>query len=104
MLILDRISQSFYERKVDQYQEEYDERIRAEREARKARPKDKKGGPPPATMVVRDNGRAFTGLVLDALERQKITYADVSDYLGTKLKHLEAITDRVSGGSIAVDE
>lgn len=104
LLILGRIGQTFYERKADQYQQEYAERMRLEREARKARPKDKKGGPPRATMVVRDNGRVFTSLVLDALERQKITYADVSDYLGTQLKHLDAITDRVSSSSISGEE
>jgi hypothetical protein len=42
--------------------------------------------------VVRNNGRLYTQLVLDALDNDRITFADVADYLSTNLKHLDAIT------------
>jgi len=42
--------------------------------------------------AVRHNGHQYTRLVLEALDRGRITLADVSDYLGVRLKHLGEIT------------
>jgi len=83
LLILDRTTDEFYEQKREEYLAQYrqaDERAR--------------GRPVPVPffrLALRDNGRRYTGLVLDALERERITLADVSDYLGVRLKHLDAI-------------
>ncbi len=43
--------------------------------------------------ALRDNGREYTLLVFEALEREEITLANVSDYLGVRLKHLDKIAD-----------
>jgi len=42
----------------------------------------------PAKRCVRERGRLFTSLVLEAKERDLITYSDVADYLSLRLKHL----------------
>lgn len=49
----------------------------------------KKGfGLAPPKRCVLENGRFFSSLVLDATERQLITYSDLADYLSINLKHL----------------
>jgi Zn-dependent peptidase ImmA (M78 family) len=84
LLILRLTTQAFYERKRAEYLDVY--RAQAER-AREA------GGFAPLHRVaLRDNGRRYTRLILEALERERITPADVSDYLGVRLKHLDDIT------------
>ncbi|MDH4129555.1 MAG: ImmA/IrrE family metallo-endopeptidase [Spirochaetota bacterium] len=40
---------------------------------------------------IRDNGKPFVNLVLDAYRDQRITYSDVSDFLNVKLKHIGEI-------------
>lgn len=53
----------------------------------------KKGGRalPPAKKCLRDNGRLFTSLVLEARERNFIHYADVADYLSLRLNYLDSV-------------
>lgn len=41
--------------------------------------------------AVRDNGRAFTRLVLSAHSQGRVANSDVSNLLGVKLKHLPKI-------------
>lgn len=77
----------FVSRKLAQYRREYAQRER-----------QGEGYPPFHRLVVRDNGRRFTRLVLEALDRERITLADVSDYLGTRIKHLESIAEAVGSG------
>jgi len=45
----------------------------------------------PHRRCIRDLGRAYTRLVLEAYYRDRITVSDVSDYLGIRLKHLPRI-------------
>jgi Zn-dependent peptidase ImmA (M78 family)/transcriptional regulator with XRE-family HTH domain len=87
LLILGRTTDEFYEQKRDEYLARY--RLAA------ARARERGGFAPLPVVTVRDHGRRFTRLVLDALERDRITLADASDYLGVQLKHLEAITSVV---------
>ena len=48
--------------------------------------------------VLRDNGEAFTGLVLSAFDQKAISERDVSHYLGdVKLRHVDAIRDVLAG-------
>ncbi|MEX1104107.1 MAG: ImmA/IrrE family metallo-endopeptidase, partial [Dehalococcoidia bacterium] len=54
------------------------------------------GGPAFALMVVRNVGKPFARLVLDAYHANSITGPDVSDYLGAGLQHLPAIEARLS--------
>ncbi len=82
-LILGATTEEFYERKRAEYLEQY--RAQAERV------REAGGFPPIFRVTLRDNGRRYTQLVLDALERERITFADVSDYLGVRVKHLDNI-------------
>jgi Zn-dependent peptidase ImmA (M78 family)/DNA-binding XRE family transcriptional regulator len=50
-------------------------------------------GVSPARRCVGQKGRLFTSVVLEAKERDLITYSDVADYLSVRVKHL----DRVQG-------
>jgi hypothetical protein len=47
-------------------------------------------------LVVRDNGPYYTKLVISAYQQEMITASDLSDYLGTKLKHLNDIEKDVA--------
>ena len=92
LLILGRTTDDFYERKREQYLTQY--------RALAAQAQEREGFAPLFRVVVRDNGREYTRLVLEAFDRERITPADVSDYLGVRLKHLEDIAgalERVGG-------
>jgi Zn-dependent peptidase ImmA (M78 family) len=43
------------------------------------------------STTVKKNGKAFSGLVIEALQKNKISYAGASDYLGVKTKHLRSL-------------
>jgi Zn-dependent peptidase ImmA (M78 family)/DNA-binding XRE family transcriptional regulator len=47
-------------------------------------------------LVVRDNGPSYIRLILNAYQQELITTSNLSDYLGTKLKHLYNIERDVS--------
>jgi Zn-dependent peptidase ImmA (M78 family) len=51
----------------------------------------REGHPPYARVVVRDNGRAFTRLVLSAYASEQIAAREVSSLLNVKLNHLPKI-------------
>lgn len=87
LLILGRTTDDFYERKREEYLAQY---RRLPEQAR-----EREGFAPFYRVVVRDNGREYTRLVLEAFDRDRITPADVSDYLGVRLKHLEDIAGAV---------
>lgn len=93
MLILERTTHEFYEQKRAQFQEEY-RRIAERREEEEEG--EERRYPPYYRVIVRNVGRAFARLVVDAFERDRITPAEVSDYLGIKLKHLDDISAVVS--------
>lgn len=86
---LQKVSQAFVDQKFAQYRREY---------AQLAAQSENEGYPPKYRLVIRDNGKKYTRLVLEALERERITLADVSDYLGVRLKHLDRISDAVQAG------
>ena len=87
LLILERTTEDFYDRKRREYLVQY--------QALAARAREREGFPPLFRVAVRDNGRRYTRLVLEALERERITLADVSAYLGVRLKHLADIAGAV---------
>jgi Zn-dependent peptidase ImmA (M78 family) len=88
LLILGRTTEEFYEQKRQEYLAEY-RRLAARREE-----EDDAGGfAPHFRIAVRNNGRRYTQLVLDALEAERITLADIPDYLGVRLKHLDDIAN-----------
>jgi len=82
LLILGKTTAEFYKQKRSEY---------LKVEARKA-----SGYAPFHRLVVRDNGPSYTRLVLNAYRQEIITASNLSDYLGTKLKHLYAIERDVS--------
>lgn len=83
LLILGLTTEVFYERKRAEYLEQY--------RAQADRVREAGGFAPLHRIALRDNGRRYTRLVLEALERERITPADVSDYLGVRLKHVDDI-------------
>lgn len=82
LVSLELTSWRFYGERRQQYQEAYARR-RAEEE----------GFAPYHRVRVRDLGRAYVRLVLDAYHRDRINTSEVSDYLGIRLKHLPKIED-----------
>jgi Zn-dependent peptidase ImmA (M78 family) len=69
----------------------------AEAAQRQAKKKESKGGPSPAAHVVQERGRFFTRLVLEALEREMLSYAEAIGYLGVRLKHLDELRQTAYG-------
>ena len=76
------ISRAAYQSKRRRYAAEYERREDQDQ---------KSGFAPTYRMAIRDNGRAFTRLVLSAHARNSITARDVSALLGVRLKHLPKI-------------
>ncbi len=95
LLILGKTTGEFYERKRAEYLAQYAERATGARETG--------GFAPPSRVALRDNGRRYTGLVLEALERERITHADVSDYLGVRLKHLDEMAKALRQSAAAMN-
>jgi len=91
LVTLNRASWDFYLARRQRYLEVYDE----QREEEKIRRRQQSGGPPPYRMVVRDRGRPYVRLVLDAYHRDIITPSNLSRLLGLKLKHLSALQREV---------
>jgi Zn-dependent peptidase ImmA (M78 family) len=48
-------------------------------------------GPLPPQRAVLSRGRRFTGLLIEAADRGLISYADLTDYLGVRSKHFDAV-------------
>jgi hypothetical protein len=51
-------------------------------------------------MAVRNLGRPFVRLVLDAYAQDRIALATASDYLGVKIRHLSRIESLVFGREV----
>lgn len=69
----------------------------AEAAQRREKRKERGGGPPPAQRAVQERGRLFTRTVLEALEREMLSHAEVMEYLGVRPKHLEEVRLAVYG-------
>ena len=66
-------------------------RVQAEQEEA-ARKSKKRGGPPdPANIAVRDSGQRLAKALLQAFDRDVLTHANLADYFGVRLKHLDNI-------------
>jgi Zn-dependent peptidase ImmA (M78 family)/DNA-binding XRE family transcriptional regulator len=86
LLILNRVTREFYQRKHREYK----------RENERHRSKPRKGGfAPPHTIAVATSGKLFTRLVLQAYDDTRITASDVAGFLRVRLKHLERIRHAV---------
>lgn len=89
LLTFNRISQAFYQRKRNELIEAY----RREAEASEG------GFAPYHRVKIRDLGRSFVRLVLEAYHLEAINSSDVSDFLGIKLKHLPKIEHEIAGST-----
>jgi Zn-dependent peptidase ImmA (M78 family)/DNA-binding XRE family transcriptional regulator len=77
LLTLGLTSQAFYDRKRNEFLEQYQEQRR-----------QAGGFAPPHVIALSSAGPLFTGLVMENFNRERITASDVSDYLQIRLKHL----------------
>jgi len=93
LVTLGRASQAFYRVKREEYQAAYD----AQREEEQARRRQSAstGGPPPHRMAIRDRGRPYVRLVLDAYHRDLLSPSSTSQLLSLKLKHLPALEHEI---------
>ena len=72
--------------------------LTTEYQRQKEREREKSaGGPSPAVMAVRNLGRPYVRLVLDAYAQDRIGLSTASDYLGVKLRHLPRIESLIFG-------
>jgi len=90
LLIFNVITKTFYQKKISEYEKEY--------EARKERTQE--GGPEPYILTISKVGKTFIRLVLNNYYQENITSSDISDFLNTKLKHMGKIEHEVMGHSI----
>ena len=73
------------------FREEY-VRVQAEQEEAARKSKKRRGGPPdPANIAVRDSGQRLAKALLQAFDRGSLTHAELADYFGARLKHIENI-------------
>ena len=82
LLQLGALGDGEYKRRRDEYLAKYEEFRKARRGS------EKKGGPPPYRMQIRDRGKPFIRSVLDAYSDRIITLSYVSDLAGVRVKHL----------------
>lgn len=95
LVTLKRAAWDFYLERRRGYLVAYAEQREDERERRWK----SKGGPPPHRMVIRDRGKPFVRLVLDAYHREVLTPSSLSSLLGLKLKHVPALEREAGTGS-----
>ena len=85
LLILKKTTKEFYEEKRAEFRQQY---------AQRKQPSSG-GGPKYYRIILRDNGLAYTRLVLEAYYEGHITSSKVARYLGMKLKHLKDIENEM---------
>ncbi len=90
---LDFIDQTTYGQQLARLNKEQE--LRRERERLRRQNDEKQFGLPVARMVVRDNGRSFTGAVLEAYSDGMITVVELARLLKTKVNHLAKIEQEV---------
>lgn len=83
LLSLELTTQAFYEKKREEFQELY--------AAQREREKEKGGFAPPLEVALTTAGPTFTSLVVENLNRDRITASDFSDYLQIRLKYLAEV-------------
>lgn len=81
----------FVNEKRDEYQAAY----------AAARERPSSGGPSPYVLKIRDLGRPYIELALEAFDRNEITAADVSGYLEVKINNLPKLEDQLRRSSPA---
>lgn len=95
LLVLRRTTREFYLARREEFLSAYAQRQAEERERRSG----SKGGPPPHRMALRDRGRPYVRLVLDAYHRESLTLSSASSLLDLKVKHLPALERELNSSS-----
>jgi Zn-dependent peptidase ImmA (M78 family)/transcriptional regulator with XRE-family HTH domain len=90
---LNLASWDFLQFKIREFRAAYEEQKRLEDEKRRAAKKP--GGPSYYRMLIRDYGRAYTRLALEAYHRDDINASELSDYLDIKLNKLPRLEDEL---------
>ena len=86
LVALGRASRDLYAARRQQYISAYAEH---RDQARQHRRTTGGGGPPRHRMVIRDQGKPYVRLVLDAYHRDAISLSSLSTLLDMKVKHLK---------------
>jgi Zn-dependent peptidase ImmA (M78 family) len=87
LVTLHRATWEFYLNRREMYLSAYAEQREEERRRRRSR----EGGPPPYRMAIRDRGKPYVRLVLDAYHRDAISASSLSNLLGLKLRHVQSL-------------
>ncbi|MCY7374936.1 MAG: ImmA/IrrE family metallo-endopeptidase [Pyrinomonadaceae bacterium] len=98
LLAIDKTTEYFYKQKREQYQAEYRIKTNQEKEEKKT------FRVPQHYKVLNQTGRKFARLVVESYRQNKIGLLDVSEYLGTKLKHLPKIEQTLNPSYSAGDK
>lgn len=93
LLMLNRITKDFYQRK----------QLELEREYEQFKQRQQEGFAPPYRMVISSVGPMFIKLVLNSYYQEKITASDLSDFLNVKLKHMKRIEHEIMGRSKRIE-
>ena len=88
LVTLGRASRQLYVARRQQYSSAYADQREQDKQRRKAA---KRKGPPRHRMVIRDQGKPYVRLVLDAYYRNAITLSSLSTLLDMQIKHLHKL-------------
>jgi Zn-dependent peptidase ImmA (M78 family) len=88
LVVLHLTTQTYYEKMRKSFLEIYRQQAEKRMEA--------EGFAPPHVIAISSAGPLFTNLVIQNLNREKITASDVSDYLQIRIKHLKELQAEVS--------
>jgi Zn-dependent peptidase ImmA (M78 family)/DNA-binding XRE family transcriptional regulator len=87
LLISNLVSVNFYKQKRKEWEEK----------ARGAKPRGRWGRQNPPKKCIQENGIPFISLVFESYNGEKITYNEMADYLGIRLKHIPKIEQLIRG-------
>jgi Zn-dependent peptidase ImmA (M78 family) len=94
LLTFNLVSNSFYERKRQQYAEEYRQKRQIERERFKKQ--DEIFFPNPPRDALTHIGRPLVKMILDSYYRERLSLSDVSGFLGIRTRHVSKLENLVS--------
>lgn len=94
LLTIGKISENFYRQKREKYLSDYKNKNKMEGETEK-----KSIRLPQHTKIISQSGKSFVRLVLESHRQNKIGLLDVSEYLGTKIKHIPKIEQAISNST-----
>ena len=90
MLHLEIIPRERFRSEFDRVMKEQSQAARERDEARRNNP-NSRGGRNVPNLVVRESGQRLARSLLQAFDRGVLTHADIADYFGARLKHLDNI-------------